>query len=229
MLLGVVQIASMTKMLVNAGINPDAVPSEVGAMEVVVTDPVLLSKSSNTATATTDVNVSPTQAQPQLTPQSSSAYISPVQVYDAAVRIVQVQYARHARYNWYVQSMKAAKVRKAPDQVQIQVAPVVPVAQVAPVVPVAQVAPAASIQAPPQVGYPALVALVVPLQAPRHVGYPALVAALATLMASVPHVAPLDVVAPVIAPLAPMAPMDSVALVAKTKYKYQFKTKFKFK
>ena len=128
--------------------------------------------------------VSPTQVQPQLTPQSSSAYISPVQVYDAAVRIVQVQNTCHARYNLYVQSMKAAKVRKPPDQVQIQVAPVGSVAQVAPV---------ASNQAPPQVGYPALVA---------------------------------PVVAPVIAPL---APMDSVALVAKPKDKFQFKTKFKFK
>ena len=135
-----VQIAAMRKMLVDAGIDPDAFPSEVGAMEVVVTDPVLLSKSSNNATATTDVNVSPTQAQPQLTPQSSSAYISPVQVYDAVVRIVQVQYARHERYNLYVKSMKAAKVRKAPDQIIIQVAPVAPVAQVAPV---------ASTQAPP--------------------------------------------------------------------------------
>ena len=73
------------------------------------------------------------------------------------------------------------------------------------------------------------VALVAPVQASRHVGYPALVAALPTLVASVTRLAPMDVVAPVIDPLAPVAPMDSVALVAKPKYKFQFKTKFKFK
>ena len=39
----------------------------------------------------------------------------------------------------------------------------------------------------------------------------------------------MDVVAPVIDPLDPVAPMDSVALVAKPKYRFQFKTKFKFK
>ena len=117
-------IAKMRRILIDAGIDPDAV-------------------------------------------QPDSVQPSPVQVCGDVVWIVQVQYARHARYNWYVQSMKAAKVRKAPDQVQIQVATVVPVAQAA---------PAASTQAPPQVGYPALVApvvqvaLVAPVQAPHHAG-----------------------------------------------------------
>ena len=36
----------------------------------------------------------------------------PVQVHDAVVRIVQVRYARHERYNLYVQSMKAKRPRR---------------------------------------------------------------------------------------------------------------------
>ena len=60
----------------------------------------------------------------------------------------------------------------------------------------AQVAPVAFTPAPPQVGYSALVTPV---------------AQVAPVMA--PVIAPL-------APVAPMAPMNSVALVAKPKYKF---------
>ena len=107
-----VKIAAMRKLLVEAGIDPDSVvPIQDSRVSV-------------------QPNMTTSKFKKRITEVSASRA---VQVLDIVCQIVQVRYARHSRYNLYVQSMKATKAKAKMPPVQ------------------------APVQAPARAGYPTLV------------------------------------------------------------------------